>query len=149
MNRHQSAYMIFSLSLFLLFVIGSFFIITYEIRGYQILDTTCQTEDDLSVCLAYINTRLKANDSQGAIKVQQLDQVTCLQITTSQTTTYIYFQDGYLKELYTSNDYPANLSQGEPLFAITDFKIKQEGSSLYITVSKANQTKTSIIYLHS
>ena len=36
MNKHRNIHVLFSLSLFLLFVIGSFFIVTYEIKGYYI-----------------------------------------------------------------------------------------------------------------
>ena len=47
MNKHRNIHVLFSLSLFLLFVIGSFFIVTYEIKGYQVINDTCQQEDDL------------------------------------------------------------------------------------------------------
>ena len=33
MNKHRNIHVLFSLSLFLLFVIGSFFIVTYEITS--------------------------------------------------------------------------------------------------------------------
>ena len=44
MNKHRNIHVLFSLSLFLLFVIGSFFIVTYEIKGYQVINDTCQQE---------------------------------------------------------------------------------------------------------
>ena len=37
MNKHRNIHVLFSLSLFLLFVIGSFFIVTYEIKDIKLL----------------------------------------------------------------------------------------------------------------
>ena len=80
MNKHRNIHVLFSLSLFLLFVIGSFFIVTYEIKGYQVINDTCQQEDDLIVPLAYLNTKLKANDSDDSTKIVEIDNTQCLEI---------------------------------------------------------------------
>ena len=85
MNKHRNIHVLFSLSLFLLFVIGSFFIVTYEIKGYQVINDTCQQEDDLIVPLAYLNTKLKANDSDDSTKIVEIDNTQCLEIKTAKT----------------------------------------------------------------
>lgn len=134
--------------LFLLFVIGSFFIVTYEIKGYQVINDTCQQEDDLIVPLAYLNTKLKANDSDDSTKIVEIDNTQCLEIKTAKTVTYIYCQDGYLKELYTSNDYHAGLQEGSKLFALDDFKIEQKDRLFKFTVTRDQVSKSISIYLH-
>ena len=148
MNKHRNIHVLFSLSLFLLFVIGSFFIVTYEIKGYQVINDTCQQEDDLIVPLAYLNTKLKANDSDDSTKIVEIDNTQCLEIKTAKTVTYIYCQDGYLKELYTSNDYHAGLQEGSKLFALDDFKIEQNDRLFKFTVTRDQVSKSISIYLH-
>lgn len=148
MNKHRNVHVLFSLSLFLLFVIGSFFIVTYEIKGYQMIDDVASQEDDLIVPLAYLNTKLKANDSSHSVQIVEVEDVQCLQIATSKTITYIYLQDGYLKELYLSNDYMPGLNEGNKLFAIDGLEMKEDNQLFKFTVNKNKQSKSISIYLH-
>lgn len=148
MNKHRNIHVLFSLSLFLLFVIGSFFIVTYEIKGYQMINDVASQEDDLIVPLAYLNTKLKANDSSQSIQIVEVEDVQCLQITTNKTITYIYLQDGYLKELYLSNDYMPGLNEGNKLFAIDGLEMKEDNQLFKFVVSKNKQSKSISIYLH-
>lgn len=148
MNKHRNIHVLFSLSLFLLFVIGSFFIVTYEIKGYQMINDVASQEDDLIVPLAYLNTKLKANDRSQSIQIVEVEDVQCLQITTNKTITYIYLQDGYLKELYLSNDYMPGLNEGNKLFAIDGLEMKEDNQLFKFVVSKNKQSKSISIYLH-
>lgn len=142
MNRHENIHIIFSLSLFLLFVIGSFFIITYEIRGYQMISQVCESEDMLTTPLAYLNNRLKSEDNVI------VDSKDCLRLVNDRTTTYIYYSDGYLKELYVTNEYQVDFSKGDKLFALDYFAVEQNDRLLKFTVGKDNQEKDLNIYLH-
>ena len=51
MSRHHHIHILLSLTLFLLFVLGSFFVVAYEIKGYQKLNEQCLLEDDLIITL--------------------------------------------------------------------------------------------------
>lgn len=148
MNKHQNVHIIFSLSLFLLFVIGSFFVIAYEIRGYQMINQTCQNEDDLITPLAYLNTKIKAADNSDAIDTVIVDNITCLQIQTDQTKTYIYFDDGYLKELYITNDYSVDLKKGDKLFLLDNFYIEKNNRLFKFVVEKNDLQKQISINVH-
>ena len=148
MEKHRNIHVLFSLSLFLLFVIGSFFIVTYEIKGYQAINDTSKQVDDLIVPLAYFNTKLKANDQEQTCQVVDVDNVQCLQITTAKTNTLIYFQDGYIKELYVSNDYHPELDEGSNLFAVDDLVMEQTARLYKFTVFKDGDNKSITVYLH-
>ena len=117
----------------------------YSLENLQI---EYQKEDDLIVPLAYLNTKLKANDSDDSTKIVEIDNTQCLEIKTAKTVTYIYCQDGYLKELYTSNDYHAGLQEGSKLFALDDFKIEQKDRLFKFTVTRDQVSKSISIYLH-
>ena len=148
MNRHRSVHVLFSLSLFLLFVIGSFFIVTYEIRGYQSINDTCVKMDDITIPIAYLNTKLKANDSKKAVNIVTIEGTECLSISTAQTVTYIYLQDGYLKELYTIKGLEIELKEGNDLFALDGFKIDKKGNLFNFVIEKDGQSCSLNIYLH-
>ena len=75
MSRHHHIHILLSLTLFLLFVLGSFFVVAYEIKGYQKLNEQCLLEDDLNIPLAYLNTKLKAMDEKGAISVVSIQKM--------------------------------------------------------------------------
>lgn len=148
MNKHQNVHVLFSLSLFLLFVIGSFFIVTYEIRGYQSIHETCTQEDELAIPLAYLNTKLKANDYNQSTSIVTINDTKCLLIRSHETVTYIYLQDGYLKELYGRDDFIVRLEDGDKLFELDDFIIKQEGHLFSFQVIKNNDKKSLSVFLH-
>lgn len=148
MNKHHNIHILFSLSLFLVFVIGSFFIITYEIRGYQNINDVCAKEDSLILPLSYLNTKIKANDSDNTCKIVKINDISCLEIKTEKTKTYIYLHEGYLKELYLSNDYLPKLEEGTKLFEIDEFLIEQQNNLLRFTISKKNDSKSLSIYIH-
>lgn len=148
MNRHQNTHVLFSLSLFLLFVIGSFFIVTYEIRGYQNINEHCIAMDEVTVPIAYLNTKLKANDMDQSVDIVKIEDTECLSISTKRTVTYIYLQDGYLKELYSIKDIEIFLKEGNSLFALDDFQMEREGNLFTFTVKKGQQVYSTNIYLH-
>lgn len=148
MSSNRNIHVLFSLSLFLIFVIGSFFIITYEIMGYQNIITSSKQEDELLLPLSFINTKIKSNDSYQTCEITEIDNVACLKIKTSQTTTYIYLHEGYLKELYVSNDYIPKLNEGSKLFVIDNINMSQQDGLLEFTVVKNGARKSIAIYLH-
>ena len=148
MNKHHNIHILFSLSLFLIFVIGAFFVITYEIKGYQNINDACTKEDNLILPLSYLNTKLKANDSYETCKIIEINNISCLEIKTEKAKTYIYLHKGYLKELYLSNDYLPNLEEGTKLFSIDELLIEQHNNLLTFTVTKDKDSKTLSIYLH-
>ena len=138
MSRHHHIHILLSLTLFLLFVLGSFFVVAYEIKGYQKLNEQCLLEDDLNIPLAYLNTKLKAMDEKGAISVVSIQGRKCLKMVTTKTATYIYYLNGYLKELYTDLDYLPSLDEGTNLFILDDFQIDRQ-ENLYTFIVKKEQ----------
>lgn len=149
MNKSRHVYTLFSLVLFLLFVIGLFFIVTYEIKGYQHIYESGLQQDELTTPLSYLNTKLKAYDERNAISVVEIDGTQCLCLTTEQTKTYIYYLNGYMKELYTSMDYQPSLNEGTNLFALDNFSIKVQDQLYKFEVEKNGLMKYISIYLHA
>lgn len=149
MNKSRHVYTLFSLVLFLLFVIGLFFIVTYEIKGYQHIYESGLQQDELITPLAYLNTKLKAYDEKGAVSVEEVEGIQCLCLSTEQTKTYIYYHEGYLKEIYSAVDYRPSLSEGTRLFVIESFSITVKDKLYKFEIKKNGIIKYISIYLHA
>lgn len=149
MNRTHHIYKLFSLTLFLIFVIGGFFIVTYEMKGYQNIHQASVLQDDLVTPLAYFNTKLKTNDHLESIEIKTINQRTCLCIKTLETQTYIYFQDGYIYEDYTTLDYLPSFQEGTKLFKVDGLTMSYDQGLYTFEVEKQGLKKTISLYLHS
>lgn len=149
MNNSHRIYKLFSLTLFLIFVIGGFFIVTYEMKGYQSIYDASVLQDDLSTPLAYLNTKFKSNDRKDSIEIKTIHQRTCLCIKTLETMTYIYFQDGYIYENYTTVDYVPSFQEGTKLFKVDNFSMKYDKGLYTFEVEKQGLKKNIALYLHS
>ena len=124
MSRHHHIHILLSLTLFLLFVLGSFFVVAYEIKGYQKLNEQC-------------------------LSVVSIQGRKCLKMVTTKTATYIYYLNGYLKELYTDLDYLPSLDEGTNLFILDDFQIDRQENLYTFIVKKEQYQKRLSVYLHA
>ena len=106
-------------------------------------------EDDLNIPLAYLNTKLKAMDQKEAISVVSIQGRKCLKMVTEKTATYIYYLNGYLKELYTDLDYLPSLDEGTNLFILDDFQIDRQEKLYTFIVKKEQYQKGLSVYLHT
>lgn len=148
MNRQFRIQTLLFLLLFLIFVIGSFFIVSSEIQGYQNIHESMNLEDDLTTPLAYMNTKLKAYDQKDKIDIVIQEDRECLKMSDDVITTYIFYKDGYLQELTVNHEYIPLLDEGEKLFALDDVQIKIDHQLCSIQVEKNHQIKTLSVYLH-
>ena len=144
MNNHKSSHLVFSLSLLLIFVIGSFFVLLFETRGYSKIQDTINQQESIYMPLSYIQTKCKMNND---ISIETIDNIECLVFNQKEMKTYIYYDEGKLKELYASNEYDASLKEGTELFEIDDFHMKPTRSLLTITIKKDGIEKSMNIHL--
>lgn len=149
MNRQFHVQTILNLLLFLIFVIGSFFIVSSEIQGYQNIHESINCEDDLMIPLAYMNTKIKAYDQRDMITLVELEDITCLKMSDESSSTYIYYRDGYIQEVSVADYYIPLLDEGEKLFAVDDMKITLEQQLCYIRIENDHQYRELSVYLHS
>ena len=148
MSRQSHIQSLMNLLLILIFVIGSFFIISSEIQGYQNIHESILQQEDLTIPLSYIHTKLKENENQQMIQVKTINQHPCLIIQNQKTITYIYYQDGYLQEIYADSQYTPLFSQGEKLFAIDDFQISYDHQLYTFIVTKHQRSEQLTVYIH-
>lgn len=149
MNKRSHIQTLMFLTLFLIFVMGSFFIMTSEIQVYQNIHESITSQDQLMTPLAYLNTRLKSYDQKGAIELITIEETSCLKMEEDEHITYIYYFNGYLRELYTVKDYMPSLDEGEKLFKLDDFKMSCQDQLYRFSVQIGEQKEQIAIYMHS
>ena len=60
----------------------------------------------------------------------------------------IYYQDGYLQEIYADSQYTPLFSEGEKLFAIDDFQISYDHQLYTFIVTKHQRSEQLTVYIH-
>lgn len=149
MDKNKSVNVFFTLSLLLVFVVCSLFVIVFQINGYNRLVNANEKSSDISVPVSYISNKIKAYDAENAINVENIDGIDCLVLKSEQTVTYIYKYKDELCELYASKDYHPTLSAGDKVAAIKDLKMNRSGNLITIKVEADKQWRTLKITLRS
>ena len=145
MRRHTID-VLFSLSLFMVFVICSFFLLLFQINGYHKI-----SEDENSVYQAssYIKNMVRDYDRYQEITIEEIDGHSCLRLHNDHEVVYLYVDNHMLKELYQIDQLSVNLSYGEDRFAMDSMIIQEKNNKLYITMEHDGVKNTLMIALRS
>ena len=86
--------------------------------------------------LAYLRTKIRSADEDGAVSVRQLEntEAIVIQDKKERTITYIYEDEGKLRELYVSEEVEPMLSAGTALFTVYDFEAQENGGLLQVSI---------------
>ena len=88
-----------------------------------------------SAALAYISEKLRQTDAKGALKFVSIENTDCLSISMdyegTACTTYIYEQEGMLKELFVKDSTAFSLKDGRDITAVSSLSIEALGDGLY------------------
>lgn len=113
----QNMGFLFSMILFLLFVLCSVFTILIGSRVYQNIRGRNDQSFYSGTALGYITNKVRQSDAAGCVEVRTVDGIQVLVLTSLNETvvyeTWIYTKDGSLMELFTERD--SGLSTGDGL----------------------------------
>ena len=120
MKQRHSIDIIFSLSIFTIFVICSFLVLLFQAQSYRSIIEQGERIETLHTPLAYIREKIRSNDALGNIHAASLNEMEAIKIENKEedTITYIYEYNGELMELYISNQVEPIAEAGTPLFEI-------------------------------
>lgn len=140
---HRSDF-IFTLTLFTVFLISSVILVLFGARIYQKSVSETAENRRIRTSLSYITEKIRQCDHQNSISVTNLDEraVLVLYSEYNQTpyATYIYWDNGYLKELFARRGLPFQPEAGSIITAVRDFSVTQDGSMVQLTVTEQNGT---------
>lgn len=152
MKQRHSIDIIFSLSIFTVFVICSFLVLLFQAQSYRSIVEQGERIETLHTPLAYIREKIRNNDTLGNIQAASLNEMEAIKIENKEedTITYIYEYNGELMELYISNQVEPIAEAGTPLFEIDAFDVEQKGNQLTIAIrNKAGEENKIVLSLHT
>ena len=126
---------LFLLALFGVFLISALFIVLF---GAKIYKNTVKSSDDSFVqrtCYTYITEKMRQNDNSKGIKIDTSDANST--VTLSKTVngkdylTYLYCDDGYLKEYTTSAGNTLNKQAGNKIIELDSLNAVECNKNLY------------------
>lgn len=134
---------LFVIGLFCIFALSTIFLISIgaDIYGKTVSNTENNFNDRTS--FAYVTEKIRQADRSGAITASTLEGKSALKIQrTVQDTVYItwlYEDEGYLKELMVREDTPLSLSAGQKILPVSDFSVSRiQDNLLQITICTAD-----------
>lgn len=141
-----------SLLLFGIFVLFLLLMLLFSARIYQQTVKNTNAENTLGTAVSYLTTKFRQHDTVNGIFTGKLDNLSALcfrDILNDQDyITYIYLDQGNLKELFTSDSSSANASAGTTIAQLSDFQISESRPGFYSFELKDSEGNKETFYLH-
>lgn len=141
-----------TLLLFAMYILFLVFLLLFGAGNYQASVKNLDTNNNLYTAASYITTKFRQHDLPGSTSVTELQGCTaiCFQedIEGKDYSTYIYFDDGHLKELFTAADSQADISMGTQLAELADFQVEMVEDSFYRITLTDTDGRSSSFLLH-
>ena len=133
---------LFSLLLFGLFVLFLLIMLLFSAQIYQQSIKKADSETDLGTVSSYIATKFRQHVVQDVIFTVELNDIPALcfhdTINNQDYITYLYLDDGRLKELFTADGSSAQANAGTAIASLSDFQIEEKGNGFYYIFLQKN-----------
>ena len=137
-GRHTADFL-FLIALFCVLLSSAFLVILLGANVYRGVASGLAQTDNSRTALLYVTEKLRQNDTEGAVALGTLDGTEALVIERGYPDgdyrTYIYFHDGYLRELFVPAGQAAAPEDGQPLLELAEMEISREGTGWRVTAS--------------
>ncbi len=143
---------LFILALFGAFAITALFVVLFGARIYESTVANMNTNYEKRTAMSYITEKIRSHDYTDGIAVADDDDDDAdagsvlelyQEIAGRKYVTYLFVDDGYLKEFTAADDYDFNYNAGTPILAIKDFSVRKESDALYhFNITDTNGEKT-------
>ena len=141
-----------SLLLFGIFVLFLLLMLLFSARIYQQTVKNTNAENTLGTAVSYLTTKFRQHDTVNGIFTGKLDNLSALcfrdTLNDQDYITYIYLDQGNLKELFTSDSSSANASAGTTIAQLSDFQISESRPGFYSFELKDSEGNKETFYLH-
>ena len=139
---------LFVLTLFAVFALCSMLLIAFGANIYQKTVSNYEEHFNITTSVAYITEKLRQGDDSNAIDMISFGDGNAFRILSTYNDTdyytYIYMDDGYLKELYAKADKTLSPRAGKKLLPINSFKLTKDeyGVFTYTITDMYNSSMT-------
>lgn len=132
----QGVNLLFTMLLFLVFVLCALFTVLFGSRVYENINTRMEQNYTGSVALNYIANKVRQGDRAGAVQVVEIDGTQVLELTQQvgelSYHTWLYYQDGSIRELFTREGTGLGLADGLEILECGGLKLSMEGAMLTV-----------------
>lgn len=129
---------IFVMILFFLFALTAFVLVMIGVRQYQSTADSMNYNYEVRTATSYLREKVRQNDSHAAISIDNIEGTDVLALKSEVNGivyyTYIYYYDGYLRELYVQDGSSYSLSAGQQIIELSGFDLS-EATNRLITVT--------------
>jgi len=133
-KRGQRIDTIFVLMLFCIFAMSVLMVLMLNGKIYQNMNELSRAGHNEQVSLSYIWSRVKNEDAAGKLRVGDFNGRDALCFDEKcggvSYSTFVYFYDGYIRELFCQSGLELALEDGERVIEAQDFSVRQLESGL-------------------
>jgi hypothetical protein len=148
---------IFPISLFFVFASSALVVLLLAANIYQNTTETTQSHFETETALAYITEKIHQSDADGAdsIYLDTFDGCQALVMEENygdiRYKTYIYEDDGYLRELFAQDGIELNADTGTKIMEVSSFEMETVSDGLYrfTCTSQDGDEKSTLVNVHS
>lgn len=133
-NRQHTVDSLFTLSLLGVFAISALLVTVFGANTYEKIVSASRKTYESTTALSYVREKIRQNDAADCISVERLEDTDVLSLKSSVNgrsyITYVYYQDGMLRELYQQEGYDLPLSAGQGILKLHGLSMEQVSDSL-------------------
>lgn len=126
---------IFVAALFVLFSMTALLLVLIGARQYHTTAEVMNTNYEVRTASSYLTEKIHQNDTTAGISIVRFANGNALALTNNADhsyTTYIYYYDGYLRELLVGDDAVYTPDSGQAIIACNSFETKLVHSGLIL-----------------
>lgn len=138
MNRQKnhSIDIAFALTLFCTFAVSVLMVLMMGASSYNSVTRAMESNYEDRTAAGYIAEKVRHFDSHGSITAGKFDGADALLLKQqaddgTEYITYIYYYDGYIRELMTEDNSGMTAEAGEKVLEAEDLSVKETGSGIF------------------
>lgn len=129
--QNQAVGTLFTMLLFLVFVLCALFTVLTGGKVYENISTRMEQTYTGSVALQYVANKVRQGDLAGQVSVKEMEDTQVLEliqeIEGERYLTWIYYRDGSIRELFTYEDSGLTLQDGLEILKCGGLSFAKEG----------------------
>ena len=130
--------LLFTMLLFLVFVLCALFTVLIGGKVYENINSRNEENYSGQVVLNYVANKVRQGDRADSITVREMEGTSVLELSQElndrRYVTWIYYQDGSVRELFTNVDSGLGLKDGLEIMECEGLTFRQDGSVLEVEV---------------
>ena len=134
-RRKHSIDVVFALALFCTFAVSVLMVLMMGASSYRSVTDSMNENYEDKTGTGYIAEKIRHSDSRGGIAAGQFDGNDALLLTQdidgTDYITYIYYYDGYIRELLTENGSGMTAEAGEKVLEASGFEVETAENGMF------------------